>query len=290
MWNKIVRRLLLFILSIGTPFVIHAQVVEEWVARYNGFNGFGDYAQAIAIDSSGNIYVTGSGAADTFDQDYATIKYDNNGNQIWVAWYDGQPESGFDEGLMLVVDVSGNVYATGISQESGLGSPTDYFTIKYDSAGNELWVARYNGPGDSTDIPHDTAVDPFGNVYVTGRSWGHPDSFSDFDYATVKYDSNGNELWVARYNGPGNWDDAGTALAVDSSGNVYVTGGSASLSLEFELTTIKYDSSGNEVWVVRDDSMSGTSDITLDVSGNIYIPSSIQGAGTRDIAIIKGLD
>ena len=65
------------------------------------------------------------------------------------------------------------------------------------------------------------AVDAAGNVYVTGESAG---AGFDFDYATIKYDPEGNELWVARYNGPGNGSDVASALAVDAAGNVYVTG------------------------------------------------------------------
>ncbi|MBK6772393.1 MAG: SBBP repeat-containing protein [Ignavibacteria bacterium] len=65
------------------------------------------------------------------------------------------------------------------------------------------------------------AVDGSGNVYVTGYSTG---SGQRFDYATIKYNSSGVQQWVARYNGPGNSIDYANSLAVDGSGNVYVTG------------------------------------------------------------------
>ncbi len=85
----------------------------------------------------------------------------------------------------------------------------------------EEWVARYDGPVSGQDLAHAIAVDAQGNVYVTGHSWG---SGTPSDYATVKYDTNGNEEWVARYDGPENASDEATALAVDGDGNVYVTG------------------------------------------------------------------
>nr|MBA3726734.1 SBBP repeat-containing protein [Armatimonadota bacterium] len=62
---------------------------------------------------------------------------------------------------------------------------------------SEAWVARYNGPGNSGDVATKLAVDAAGNVYVTGYSVGVG---SSADYATIRYDSNGNQLWVARYN------------------------------------------------------------------------------------------
>ena len=88
---------------------------------------------------------------------------------------------------------------------------------------NELWVKRYNGPGNDDDSASAITADNLLNVYVTGGSYG---SGIDYDYATIKYDPDGNELWVKRYDGPGNYYDYAEALAVDGADNVYVTGGS----------------------------------------------------------------
>jgi len=105
----------------------------------------------------------------------------------------------------------------------------------------QAWVARYNGPSSSLDSASALAVDSQGNVYVTGRSVG---SGTGFDYATVKYDTNGRQLWVARYNGPGNGLDSASALAVDSRGNLYVTGysvtGGVGSGIDWDYATIKY--------------------------------------------------
>ncbi|MGI8924868.1 MAG: hypothetical protein ACR2HJ_12735 [Fimbriimonadales bacterium] len=84
----------------------------------------------------------------------------------------------------------------------------------------EAWAARYDGPGNLDDSGEALALDAAGNVYVTGSSESAENSTTE--YATIKYDSNGNQLWVARYDGPGNSLDQATALAVDAAGNVYI--------------------------------------------------------------------
>src|SRR3990172_2131059 len=90
------------------------------------------------------------------------------------------------------------------------------------SAQGEEWIARYNGPGYSGDEAYDLAVDDSGNVYVTGMGRGGFGIYSDF--ITIKYNSMGDTLWVRIYNGLGNEGDVAYSLAVDDSGNVYVTG------------------------------------------------------------------
>ena len=100
----------------------------------------------------------------------------------------------------------GNAYVTGWSRRAG----TDYATIKYDPAGNELWVARYDGPDGSQDEAVAIAIDTSGNVYVTGRSKGEG---TDYDYATVKYDHTGREIWSARFNSLDDYPDEPISLA-----------------------------------------------------------------------------
>jgi hypothetical protein len=156
---------------------------ELWVARYDGPANRSDKAYAIALDSEGNVYVTGYSSGDGTLLDYATVKYDSSGNELWVARYNG-PANIYAYACDIVVDASNNVYVTGVSD--GDGTYGDYATVKYDSAGNELWVARYDGPANYDDSAYAMVLDPFGNVYVTGYSYGDG-TFSD--YATIKYSS-----------------------------------------------------------------------------------------------------
>ncbi len=259
---------------------------ELWAARYNGPGNYFDYAVAIAVDSDGNVYVTGYGRGDATQVDYATVKYDSDGNELWVARYNG-PGNFKDDARALAVDSNGNVYVTGKSD--GDGTQEDYATVKYDSDGNELWVARYNSPANGWDSAYALAVDSDGNVYVTGVSSGYG---TGPDYATVKYDSDGNEQWVARYNGPGNSWDLAYALAIDSDANVHVTGESQGDGTNYDYATVKYDTDGTELWVARYNGPGNGTDwakaLAIDSAGNVYVTGYSDGDGTfEDYATVK---
>jgi len=254
---------------------------QLWVQRYNGPGNGYDSARAIAVDGSGNVYVTGQSSGSGSDNDYATIKYNTNGKQLWVKRYNG-PCNGVDSAHAIALDGSGNVYVTGDSVY--LGFNTDYVTIKYNTNGIQLWVARYNGPGNDSDYAHAIALDGSGNVYVTGQSEG---SSTEFDYATIKYNTNGLQLWAKRYNGPGNFYDRVNAIAVDGSGNVHVTGLDYGTDNDYAYATIKYNTNGQQLWVQRydrpDDVVGWRSDVALDGSGNVYVT----GSSYYDYATIK---
>jgi hypothetical protein len=117
------------------------------------------------------LYVTGTSLGD-----YGTIKYDAYGNQLWVARYNDNDPLGDDAALAIAVDRAANVYDTGsicdyaVCDEVSCFCDTVSATIKYDTDGNQLWVARFPGP-DSADYTGAYAIvlDAVGNVYVTGR-------------------------------------------------------------------------------------------------------------------------
>ncbi len=259
--------------------------VQRWATRYNGTGNGQDWARAIALDRSGNVYVTGYSGGTS--NDYATVKYSAAGVQQWVARYNGTGNS-IDIARGIAVDGSGNVYVTGAS--TGSGSSTDYATIKYSASGAQQWVQRYNGPGNGADGAVALAVDRSGNVYVTGDSYG---SGTNADYATIQYNASGIQQWLARYNGPANNADAATSLAIDTSGNVYVTGYSYGIGGSADYATIKYSATGGQAWVMRYNGPANGQDqaysIGLDASGNVYVTGSSAGSGSNysDVATLR---
>jgi len=264
----------------------NAAGVEQWVVRYSGPGEESDEARALAVDSLGNVYVTGFSRGAGTSHDYATIKYNGVGVPQWVARYDG-PGTAQDELTAMTIDHFGNVYVTG---KSRVGTTVDFLTVKYNRGGVQEWVARYNGPENADAEPVAIAVDGAGNVYVTGSSlWS---SHTDGDCITIKYNSSGLEQWRARYNGPGNGLDDARAMVLDKAGDVYVSGTSLGIGTGLDYVTIKYNASGAEQWVARYNGLGNSGDracaLALDDSGNIYVTgSSYRSSDFSEVVTIK---
>jgi hypothetical protein len=258
-----------------------------WLRSYNGPGNGTDYAVAIAVDGSNNVYVTGESVGSGTNGDYATIKYSPDGDTAWVRRYNGQGNH-LDKAQAIAIDDSGNVYVTGCS--IGDGTHNDYATIKYRPNGDTAWVRRYHRVGGSQEWARAIAVDDSGNVYVTGNGQGDG---TDYDFVTIKYYPDGDTAWLRRYNGPANGMDFGRAIAVDDSGYVYVTGYSESTDSYRDYATVKYDASGNEVWVRRYNGPPGNGtdeafSLTIDDFSNVYVTeTSGGGASDLDFATIK---
>jgi uncharacterized delta-60 repeat protein len=244
--------------------------VQQMVIRYNGPANGNDGIADIAVDNLGDIYVTGPSWDNVSQNDYVTIKYDSVGNQLWLQRYNG-PENQDDVPSALIIDNIGNAYVTGYGKDS-VGD-IGYLTIKYNVDGIQQWIARYNnGPYYYEDEASAMAIDNVCNVYVTGYSVGLS---TDRDYATVKYNSNGIQQWVRRYNGPGNdWDEA-SAITVSNTGYIYVTGYSFNADNNEDIATIKYNTNGVQQWVARYNDPNDYDDyayaIEIDGDENVYI-------------------
>ncbi len=243
-------------------------------------NGF---ANSVAVDSAGNVIVTGAST----DSDYYTVKYAAaNGALLWEKRYNG-PANGVDGARSVAVDSAGNVAVTGSSYNAS-GNPY-YYTAKYAAAsGALLWEKRYNGPVNFSDEARSIAVDSAGNVIVTGESYNS--SFNS-DYYTAKYAAaSGALLWEKRYNGPGSDSDSAYSVAVDSAGNVFVTG--ASFGGSFDYYTAKYAAAnGALLWEKRYDGPGNNEDgaisAKVDSAGNVVVTGYSWNGSNNDYYTVK---
>ena len=216
-----------------------------WIFRYK--SGYNDGANAVALDKQGYTYVTGYASPSGKDFDLMTWKLGLGGDSLWANLYAGP--AGCDmQGLAVAADGQGNAVVAGRSYDTLTFD--DYLTVKYGPGGDTLWTRRYNGPGSRSDQVAGLAVDDAGNVYVTGTS--DVDTLGHYNCATVKYSPDGVQRWVARYSGPRNYDRA-CGIALDAEANVYVSGSSVNSSNDWDVVTIKYDSSGNRLWLEQFD-------------------------------------
>jgi hypothetical protein len=253
----------------------------------------------VATDASGNVYIAGKANVNSSTADIFLVKYNTNGGQIWSQIFSTPGLAlSIDDVEEIAVDASGNVYLGGHVVKN-VGFEYDYLTIKYNSAGVLQWYQLYNGSANGIDMITDIAVDASGNVIVTGRSEGTTivkgrTVPTRYDFATIKYNSAGVQQWVARYAGTiTNANEFGEALALDASGNVYVTGTTNAIgSNNSNCATVKYNSSGVQQWAQTFAGGFGLNDYATDVavdgSGNAYVCGIISNSGgNQDVLAIK---
>jgi Beta-propeller repeat len=211
-----------------------------------------DYATAIAVDSSGNAYVTGVTASTDFptmnplqpayggNLDAFLTEINPSGTALVYSTYLGG--SGQDTGYGIAVDSSGNAYVTGWTsstdfptmnplQATNGGGNFDAFVAKLNTAGSALVYSTYLG-GNGQDQGFGIALDGSGNAYVGGTTTSsdfptmnplQPANGGIFNAFVTKLNPTGSALVYSTYLG-GSAYDYGQGIAVDNSGNAYVTG------------------------------------------------------------------
>jgi hypothetical protein len=183
----------------------------------------------ITCDNDGNVFVTGwtdgsiEGNPYLGNGDNVLAKYDANGNRLWLrVWGTVNKDTGYS----VACDASGNVYVSGYSTGSLYGSPAgnrDYFLAKFDPDGNLLWGKQVGTSGH--DQGWGNAVDPAGNVYVSGETGGPLDGNAyqgGLDIFLSKYNPAGTRLWTVQLGTSG--DDWADGMAVATNGQVYLAG------------------------------------------------------------------
>jgi hypothetical protein len=256
-----------------------------------------DEGTPIAVDGSGNVYATGFSDAAwgtspvrayTGGNDAFVAKLDSSGNLIWHTFLGG---GGQDQGAAIAVDDSGNVYVGGESDTTWGTSPIrvytgdhDAFVAKLDGSDGSLTWHAFLG-GSAWDTGYAVAVDSSSNIYLAGDStgtWGTPVRAYEggTDAFVAKLDSNGSLTWHSFLGGSSGHEFI-TGIAVDSSGNVYATGGCNTTwgtspvriyTGGGEAFVAKLNSSGNLTWhtFLGGNGWDEGYAIAVDGSGNVY--------------------
>ena len=262
----------------------------SWTGTKQFGTTFDDEAYGVAVDGSGNTYVTGythgglDGNINAGFYDFFLVKYDSFGTKLWTKQLG---TAGMDIARDVAVDGSGNAYVTGWTEGSLDGNINagveDLFLVKYDPSGTKLWTKQLGTS--NIDQAYGVAVDGSGNAYVTGDTSGGLDgntSAGGADLFLVKYDPSGSKLWTKQL-GSASLDYA-RDVAVDGSGNAYVTGYTYG-SLDGnnagspDLFLVKYDPSGTKLWTKQ----IGTAEfdiangVAVDGRGNAYVTGGTDG-------------
>ena len=287
---------------LDNPFILKL----GWPQIYNG--GYDDSALNIVIDSQDSIIVTGYSANESYYKAY-TVKYNSDGSELWNASYNSGTH---DLGISLTVDSNDNILVFGYSGKIPI-SDGDCFILKYSSDGIEQWVHTFNFsecdyPGgiavDSNDnivitggsgiwqmnvyywiIKFDTncleqwnhtfhesamdvglgvAVDAKDNIITTGLS---ATPFTD-NVFLIKYSEDGDIIWEKRRPGGEPWD-----IAIDSQGNIIITGTGYGGRRSSTMFTIKCDLEGTLLWTAEFDTgvYDGGRSVAIDSYNNIII-------------------
>ena len=160
---------------------LNAAGTVQWNVTIGGTDGADDRARFVTTDPLNNIYVTGSLKNTGNGEDYFVARYYPTGVQHWDYIYQS-PSNGFDEAKGLRINTNYELYVSGYSNISGASD--DYFTVRLDTVGNEIWTKRFNGPASGSDQMSAFQIDDFGNIFVTGSSQG---SGTLRDYSTIMY-------------------------------------------------------------------------------------------------------
>ncbi|MGV3632185.1 MAG: S8 family serine peptidase [Bacteroidota bacterium] len=215
---------------------------EAWRSIYNGTGNSDDAPASMALDQTGNVYVTGGSFGSNSLTDFLTLKLNGQtGAIVWNARYDFNHK--YDGATAIKLDNQGNVYVCGSSAQNNYNS--DFVVIKYNpSNGNQLEIKRHNTPQNGYDIPIGMEIDQNNKVYVLGSANFNLNS----DLKLISYNSNLNVNWVTYFDGSGLKDEAGD-LDLDNAGNLVITGTTKNNLNENKMLTAKYDRmSGNLIW------------------------------------------
>ena len=254
-----------------------------WNDTYAHPGSLYNVATSITGDAS-RIYIGGITYNTQTASDFLALSYDTSGNLAWDYVWDNV---NLNDGITKIYNSGDKICLAGGSEVN----PNNwaYTVISLNATtGSYLYQSLSGGYGDGIDRITDITKDAVGNIYVTG---GAANANSDYDFRTLKLTPTLNIVWSKTYHSSGSANDVASGLAVDDQGNVYVTGYSETDNNGTDFTTLKYDSSGQQLWVRTYDGKDHAADtakaIILDANQNPVITGVSTQLGNRDFYTLK---
>jgi uncharacterized delta-60 repeat protein len=249
----------------------------ERAASVNSYEGGVD----VKVDSSGNVYALAqTDAAGQGGSIYLLIKYNSAGTLQFQKAY-GSTLNEYPSSL--TIDSSDNIYMTG----AVYSAPThyDFLTIKVNTSGAIQWARTFGGS--DADYAESIITDSSGNVYVHGRTSSYGPGTGAFLIA--KYNSSGTLQWQKTLGGTST--DTGNAVAIDSSGNVYIGGnGQNDNAGTRDYYFAKFDSSGTLQWqrMLGGTDQDRVASMTVDSQDTLYVAGTSENYGGTEKCALFG--
>ena len=247
-----------------------ADGIQRWAQRYDGPGDNTDLVSAVAVDGTGNVYVTGFSYGQRYD--WATLKFAPDGTLRWERRLTGASNSD-DRAAGMALLPNGNLVVAGVTQNTGDGLTNDAETVAYDPQGTIVWRARWTDTAASHELVFDLDVDASGRIAITGTTQENPSPYVAPSPVTLRYDSGGSLLQTIR--------DGGSSVDVDGAGSVYLAG--FFVVPEAASSVAKYDAAGARVWAAP---LSADADalsaplVAADTTGTVTVAGTVREMGT----------
>lgn len=246
-----------------------------WHQTYNGAGNGTDLGSAVVCASNGTVFVTGAASQSLVDVDLLTLCYTSSGTLTWSQTWDNA--SLIDAGTSLTLSGT-RVLVSGVSQANF--NTWEYAALRYEQSNGSLVSSTVtNQGGTNIEMVSAAATDASGNLYLTGALGA---SGQGFNIRTIKLSPTLQILWTANWNGTANLDDAARAIAVDTSGNVFVAGYTTATDRDGLL--LKYSPSGSLLFSAADNS-AGDGEFTgiaLTAAQEVFVGGFTSAQGNKD--------
>ncbi|HET6991456.1 MAG TPA: SBBP repeat-containing protein, partial [Bacteroidia bacterium] len=216
-----------------------------WVRTVNGSLNSDDEANAVVVDASGNVFMTGYTKDTITGNDYCTVKYNSSGTLLWIIKYNFATANGTDRATAMSLTPTGDIIVTGESDSDPTAITNyDIATLKYSTTGFLQWTHRFNGAANLSDQPNAISLSPSGEIVVVGKTGV---TATDDDAFVMKLNQSGVLMLSATVPSAFGNDDALT-VAQDQVGEIAVGIQTTNSSLNDDIHVWFSDPLGNNWW------------------------------------------